>query len=367
MNKKTFVGIASILLLLFIAWRLLPAHGQPKQTDAAASAQNQPASVPTATPVSTAQKLVTVPSADERVKSPEEKQQGYLEKTRGLGNSLNRPGSFYGQIIDQNSQPVAGVKIKCGLSYFNDDVLPGLKPHYDEFERTTDNLGRFSVEGQRGLSLDLKLQPMQGYEFRPTGLGVTLRDIAAGQPAPTLSVPDKPYVFRAFKKGQAEPLIKGGLTMYDCVPDGRSYIVNLRSNRAVEGTSGGDFKLSIQRPPGRTNQSDYDWSVRIEGADMDLLETHDVFMYQAPESGYVSSWGFSRKAGEKDYTREVKAKFYIRSRNGSTFGRIEIQIISDYREASGLIVDSWLNPRWSRNLEYDPLQNVAKQSSAAKP
>jgi hypothetical protein len=275
------------------------------------------------------------------------KMQRYMDKARQLGLSMNRPCNFYGQILDQNNQPVVGVTIRFGLAHYTADLRPSLEAHCDKFERTSDNSGRFSVEGEKGVSINMELQPKDGFEFRPDYLGVSLLEVAQND----LSASDKPYVFHAFKMGKAEPLIQVGLTKYDCVPDGRFYVTQLRDNRITEGNKSGELKISVRRPSGQIYKIDYDWSVQIDGVDMELQETHDVFMYQAPESGYVSSWGFSRKAGEKDYTRKVKAQFYIKSRNGSVFGRIEIEIISDWHEASCLTIGGWLNPSGSRNLQ----------------
>lgn len=357
MNKKTFLVFIGFLLLVLIAWRLWPT----RQLPAPVASQDQSLAVQSHASEPTAQQPISIPSDEERAKSPEEKLQRYAEKARLAGNSFNRPGDFYGQILDQNEQPVTGVTIKCGLSYFSDLLLPDLRPHYDEFERTTDANGRFSVEGESGLSLDLRLQPKPGYEFKPTGLGVTLRDIAHNQPAPTLSKTDKPYIFRAFRRGQAEALFKGGMTFYECEPDGRSYLVQLKKNRIIEGTLDGDFRISVRRPLGWTNQIDYDWVVQIEAVNMELLETHDVFMYQAPESGYKSSWTFTQKAGGKNYTRKVEPNFYLRSRDGTEYGRIELMIKSDSREKSAILLHYWLNPSGSRNLEFDPKKVIKPQ------
>ncbi|MBK8475487.1 MAG: hypothetical protein IPL39_04035 [Opitutaceae bacterium] len=238
------------------------------------------------------------------------------------------------------------------MSYFGDTVLPGLKPHYREFDRVSDDLGCFSVEGDNGLALDLKIQPKPGYQFRPVGLQVMLRDEGVGKPAPTISTRESPYVFHAFKHGQkVEGMSKGAIAFYDLVPDGRPYIVKLRSNRVVVGTTDGDFRISVKRPPGWANQTDFDWSVQIDGVDMELQETHDEFASEAPASGYGLIWGFAQKAGTTGYVREVNPKFYLKSRAGVQFGRIEVQFIADYRDGAGLIVHYWLNSSGSRNLE----------------
>lgn len=353
MNKKTLFAIGALLLLL-LALLLLRRESEgplPTQTTTQVSGKTGPAIVSPSPSGVNQQEVVSIPSREERAKTPEEKQARYIEKAREVGNSLNRPAKFYGQILDQNNQPVSGVNVKCDLSYFGNVILPGLMPDNKQFERVSDNAGRFYVEGEIGLALDVMVQPKLGYVFKPTNLQVMLRDEGLNKPAPTLSTPEKPYIFHALKRNPTEALIKGAIAFYDCVPDGRSYIVKLRNKQVSAGTTGGDLRISVWRPVGRANQKDYDWSVKVEGAEMELVESHETFMYQAPEAGYESSWSFARQAGGRDYTREVNPKFYLKSRDGSTYGRIEIQIISDYREASGLIINYWLNPTGSRNLE----------------
>lgn len=341
------------MLVAFIAWWLWPSSSLPMVT-ATSAKQSQPEAVPF-TP--TGQKSTSIPSEQELAKTPEEKREKYEEKAREVGKSYNRPSKFYGRILDQNDQPIAGVKVACDLSYFGDLLLPGLNPHNKKFERTTDNEGRFKVEDENGLSLELRLQPKEDYSFKPSGLQVMLRDEGANKPAPTLSTPEKPYIFRGFKKGQAEALLSGSIFKL-CEQDGRFYIVNLKGNQIGEGAAGGDLKISVRRPPGWVDQKDYDWSVQIDGTEMELLETKDEVVYQAPTTGYVPAWNFAQKAGEESYVRKVNPKFYLKSRDGSIYGRIEMDLTSNYRDKFGVRIRYWLNPSGSRNLEYDPAKKI---------
>ena len=353
MNKKKrfAIGAFFLLLLAFILWRRSSNGFLPTHTVAQISGKADLAVASTPPSGINQQNVVGISPGKERVETLEEKQERFIKKARDIGNSLNRPAKFYGQIMDQDNQPVRGVSVKCDLSYFGNIVRPGLMPDNKQFERVSDSAGGFSVEGEVGLALDVVLQPKPGYVFKPIALQVMLRDEGPNKPAPALSTPEKPFIFHAFKRNPSKVLIKGAIAFYDCVPDGRSYIIKLRGKQVSEGTIGGDLRISVQRPIGPTGQTDYDWLVQIEGDGMDLVESNDVFMYLAPEAGYESSWGFARRAGDRNYTREVHPKFYLKSRDGSTYGRVEMQIISDYREASGLIINYWLNPTGSRKLE----------------
>ena len=347
---KPRIVTATLILGLFalMAWWLWPHPPVQPETPVA---KGQPTITPAAPLDSSGKSVASIPSAEELAKTPEEKREQYVLKAIEYGRSVNRPGNFYGQILDQNDKPVTGVKVTFEVSYFGIVVLPGLMPHNKQLERTSDNAGRFSMQNETGLAMDVKLPVIEGHEFKPTALQVMLRDEGVGKPAPTLSTPEKPYVFRAFKRGKSEPLIKGAITFYNCIPDGRSYILNLKDRRIIEGANGGDLRISVQRPAGTMRKDDYDWSVQIEGVNTDLIESHDEFMYQAPADGYVPSWNFAQQTGVEHYTRDVSPKFYLKSRDGLTYGRIEMQIISDYRNASGLIINYWLNPTGSRNLE----------------
>jgi len=358
--KKQYLNIAGalILLVILVLW-FLKASRLPVQGGYPVAAKTQSTILPTIQPNIAVPQTKSTPSAEERALPLEQKRERYLEKAREAGKSLNRPARFYAQILDQNNQPVEGVKVDCDLSSFGDIILPGLMPHNKQFQRISDKDGKFSVHDETGLALDVKLSPLKGYEFKDDGfLQVMLRDVGADRPAQTLSTSENPYVFRAFKKGQAEPLIHGGFAFYGCVPDGRSYIVNLKSNQMAEGATGGEFKITMQRPAGIMGKTNYDWSVQIEGVNDDLVESKEGFMCQAPDSGYQPSWAFAQHVGGQKYTRNVNPRFYLKARDGSVYARLEAVIISDYRDKSAVTISYWLNPSGSKNLEYDPERRI---------
>jgi len=78
----------------------------------------------------------------------------------------------------------------------------------------------------------------------------------------------------------------------------------------IEGATGRDIKISVWRPAGWADQKDYDWSVQIDAAEMELLESKNGVMYQAPTTGYLPAWKFAQKAGKENYVRKVNPKFF---------------------------------------------------------
>ena len=349
MNKNKIIttfALAVTFLLLWWSWPKIP--NQSKDT----TTENQSKDVSR----SSSESGHLDGSGDKEDKQEltlEKTREKYLNRARNAGLQMNRPIDFYGQIIDQNNQPLIDVKVKCETSYFGESVLPGLMPHHKKIERTTDTNGRFSIESENGLAMDIKIDAQRGYEFINNGMfGVSVRDQDVN--TPPISTPAKPYIFHAFKYSNAETLLHGAIAVYNCVPDGRGYIVDFRKDEIFEGLEGGDLKISIQRPLKDAyflSRNDYDWSVSIQGEKADILETHDKFMYQAPSTGYAPSWSFLQKVGQPEYSKKVAPKIYFRSRDSSTYGRLEFEIISDYNDYSAIIVKYSINPAGSQNLE----------------
>ena len=353
MNKKTIIAVSFILIVAaLILGRKKIWLKSPPPTLSSFAAQEAEQGIANPSSSDIAQQIApNQPNEEKGVPNYEERRAQYINKALSVGKSLNRPVKFYGQILDQDNLPVSGVSINIELSRFGDLVQPGLRPESKPLERISDNTGRFFINDEDGMVLEVMLQPKLGYIFKPAALQVMFRDEGVNKPAPTLSTELKPYIFHAYKSSPASTLIKGVIAFYECMPDGRNYTINLKNKQIREGSIDGDLTISLQRPLGWRDQNNYGWSSKIEGKDMELIASKDVFMYQAPAAGYVTAWNFAQQADAVDYTREANAKFYLKSRDGSRYGRMEIQIISDYREASGIIINYWINPTGSRNLE----------------
>lgn len=351
MNKNNIITAITFVFILFMVWWFWPKSPDTLENPVSDTESGDASEPPYKSNISDSSDN----TEEIRNQSIEQKQAAYINRARVDGLSTNRPINFYGQIIDQNNQPVIGVHVECQKSYYGNDVLPGLMPQIKKIERTTDNNGRFSVQNEKGLNLDIMLTGQQGYEFKDDGYFVqSFRDLNIGTPAPTISTAEKPHIFHAFKYGKAETLTQGTIAFYKCIPDGRSYIIDLKSNRIYEDDNGGDLKISIQRPIGDAyflGHNDYDWSVKISGEKCEIMESHDNFMYYAPAIGYTKIWNYSRLAGQPDYAKNVNPKFYLKSETGSTYGMLEFEIMSKFNENASITVRYVLNPSGSRNLE----------------
>ena len=361
MNKKLLIGILVLVILTFGLWLVLRPNRENasttevlKSTPSPFAGQTQP-SITNRIPGSFA---LPKEGGETQSMTSEQREARFIEKSREIAKSLNRPISFYGHILDQYDQAIAGVQIEGHYKFFS-LALPGAPSEQEKVAFTSDANGKFQFKGVDGLTLYLQLQPDEGYEFKDQGvLGISFQEVGS----PPISTPEKPYIFHAFKKGETEPLIVGGMSFYDCIPDGRWYTADLKGKRKIDGAGNGEFKISMTRPPGVMGHTNLDWSVQIEGIYVDLIdEANDPFMYQAPESGYQSLWSYAQRAGEPKYKREASPKFYLRARDGSMYGRVEMRIMADSRTGYSVQMQYWLNPFGSRNVEYDKNKQITPE------
>ena len=153
-------------------------------------------------------------------------------------------------------------------------------------------------------------------------------------------------------KLQTPETLMTGSKFFGIVPDGRSYTIDLIKGTKTEGESNaGDMRVKITRPSETQPHTQYPWTCVVETIGGGLLESGDDFMYQAPETGYVSPYQLAFDARQTNWTEEVKGNFYIKSREGAVYGHIELDIIAQYNDKSVFSINYSLNANGSRNLE----------------
>lgn len=351
MNKNNIITAITFVFILFMVWWFWPKSPDTLENPVSDTELGDASEPPYKSNISDSSDN----TEEIRNQSIKKKQAAYINRARVDGLITNRPINFYGQIIDQNNQPVVGVKVEIATNSYGNDVLPGLMPQHKKFERISDNSGRFSVQNEKGMSLPVNLTPHPGYDYNDQDvLGLSFRDVDSHTPAPTISSQGEPHIFHAYKLSQAETLIQGACRFYKCIPDGRFYNIDLQGKNIYEGEKEADLKISIQRPIGDAQflgHNDYDWSVKIQGEKFYIMETQDRFMYSAPASGYSQLWSYSWRAGQTDYKKMAAPKFYLKSQDNSIYGRIEFEIKSKFNDNSSIMIKYWLNPSGSRNLE----------------
>lgn len=124
------------------------------------------------------------------------------------------------------------------------------------------------------------------------------------------------------------------------------------------------LKVTCERAiPGNLSPSQYreyiekhgygDWSVTLAPVDGGILETGDLYLNQAPESGYAPQMKVIMNESDNDYEHQVypRRHYYYHAMNGKIFGSLEVAF-EPYakRDKCVLLTKVKYNPNGSRNL-----------------
>jgi len=332
--------------LVFLMWRFRVRHvPKPEPTQEAIQSSNTPArrtdnAIQTAT--NAAQVAVPPPESgnafvlDDRQKSPEIFEQ-YVQ-------SRNSPINFYGKVIDQYSNALAGVDVMVRVRqwYVASVAALNMEGKMIHVQKTSGPDGAFEIHGVSGDGFDIEHIQKEGYELS----GGTYPSYG-----PSSGGVANPVIFKMWKKGAKEPLVSGQ-KVFGLIPDGRVYTVDLLKGKKSEGAEGeGDLRVAIVRPTGAKPNDRYELSFRIEGIGGGVLQTDDEFMYLAPESGYEPKLEVQLVASDSAWTPLVKKRLFFRSRGGSLYGRLDLEINAVYNDKSAIEINYAVNPSGSRNLQ----------------
>jgi len=272
-------------------------------------------------------------------------------------SQANQPVAFYGRVVDQGGQPVPGVTVHLSLRW-TAQPIPGLTT--DKFKaiaRTTDANGLFSVVGERGSLLEIAGMEKRGYEApKPIGRAYWYWAAVAGHKY--LPDPQKPETIQLWKRGSVEKLVSS--TVSDAAPyDGPGVAFDLLD--AKMGGPISDLRVAVSRSPRvlAANEDRYDWSFTVNGIDGGVILTSDSFLYLAPLEGYQRSATVTIRRGDPSWSPMRTVRLYVRSRNGAVYSRVTLTVSTSPDERpSAISIQSYSNPHGSRNLEYDPNQDI---------
>jgi hypothetical protein len=244
---------------------------------------------------------------------------------------------FYGKVVDENSNPIAGANVGFGWS----------ETPTEEGERRTNTLsdreGLFSLRDQRGPSLDVSVSK-PGYASSHNG---QWGFIYAHGVKKYVADPLNPVLFVLHKKGEGAQLVTSQTGMrlevlVDVPPDRTSVTVDLLQKKV---SGNGQLVISQFKPPfpQATN-----WSFSLRIPDGGFIENHDEFQYQAPESNYQPTLEFDFSKSGTNWVTEVTKQFYITFGEPRKYGWLRIE--SNLQQETVFLTYA-INPTGSRNLE----------------
>jgi hypothetical protein len=267
--------------------------------------------------------------AAQDAKRERERQQRIDQEVR----DYNTPIVFYGLVLDQFDKPAAQARVEyaCVGGSFDGDR-----------ELLADAQGRFTIRDVRGKHLRVRATHPNYYN---ADLGSGYYYYAGTDHSP-LHVPESanPVIFRLLKKGEAAELVRReDRVRFDGDEPERSFSFYDHSRRRDQA----DYVILRRvETPERDNQGKPIRRLEMEVKGGGIQQRTDPFAFTAPGSGYQSKLYFMRPlmGGALDY--------FVRFSNGN-YGRFTIM-----GSAGDYLIESYLNPDRSPNLEYDPEKEV---------
>lgn len=249
------------------------------------------------------------------------------------------PIAFYGKVVDQNTNSVAGAHV-----VFDWNNLSGTQYSHTE----SDANGLFSISGIQGLELGVKVSKKGYYAYLPFGRYF----FYAGKNQTFAPDADNPVVFFLQKKGAAEPLMRLagamiGPRQYRLNANGTPTEISFYSGKRT--TAGqGQFRVQYwMEPPQGPNQK-FTWRCKVSVPGGGLQPTDEEFPFTAPEQGYQES--FQMKSDPNAWTYMPEQTFYVHLADGK-YGRVKFSLNCSGSPFFGVV--ALVNPSGSRNLEYD--------------
>lgn len=271
----------------------------------------------------------------------------YVETSPGKSNAINAhllsqwqaPIKFYGKVVDENSNAVAGANI-----HFSWQEIPA-----KDAMRTLDTIstgdGLFSLQNARGWTLSVSVSKPGYYSsqkdndsyFRYGSLG-------GGKFSPD---PLNPVIFYLRKKGLGTQLIAIKRN-YRIPLDGTPVSINLETGATATAENGNIVVQCWTQDSGKRSDRKYNWRCVVSIPDGGAITNNDEFPFEAPKEGYKPSLEISMPADSPDWQEQADLKFYYRLGNG-LYGRMTFSMVAFGQHFC--MIDSVLNPTGSRNLE----------------
>jgi len=279
-------------------------------------------------------------------------------RNRAIAEASNQRILFYGKVLDQNADPVAGARIKAtavsrtGAARV---LATGEGQSKNQLEATTAQNGRFKMDGGKGFALNFKKIECDGYVLSPQTesqfmYGQLLRDPVSSRfhhPDPA-----KPVIFRMWKLGKLEPLLchEGIRIRLDPTEKWRhkpyASLIKQKNHAKPDET----FDVRIERDPNGAER------VVFKNGGI-AIRKDDTFMFEAPLDGYNQTLDLGVRGKSDSYSYPTPAYFQLN--NGEVYGVCRLLVLRNHRGATQVSFrDVRINPNGSRNLQYDGTNRI---------
>jgi hypothetical protein len=344
-----FISILTLAILVIIFWfRPVQQRTTPEPTQGAIQPVNNTPTVTNNASQNVSSQLPSTVSASGSSLSELGRDEKTTNIIREFYSNHSLPIAFYGQIIDQDSNPVPDVKVNISIprSYLfppNDSGTFPMSNSVVRLEKDTGPDGRFEINGETGDEVEVESVKKSGYESEPN------MPHSFGASSGSL---ESPVIFKMWPTNLHEQLISEE-KHYHIQIDGRPYFINLTDGTIAE-SGDADLKISIKYPAEITSDQTNNWLSEIDVINGGLFEETDLgsSMFSAPENGYTPTFQYNQQVRDGQRGSIGAHRFYVRLKNGQEYGRVMIELYAPYNnQVPGLIRLSYaINPSGSRTL-----------------
>lgn len=270
--------------------------------------------------------------------------------------------AFYGKVIDQHERPVSEARI----SYFiaGQFLAAGAGSGFT----LSDEQGYFTIRGE-GAAIVIQTITHPLIDYNSPKSESEMKSVSFSQRSSQTRIEDweqytihNPYLFKAYRVNKFED-VKSGNVPTAFIPDGRIYTLDVfkkgrlyKWNKWQEGETDGILRASCERAAMADGRDYQDWRITLTPVDGGIQVTDDIYMNEAPESGYQSSFIIEQNLSSPDYQNFVNnQKYYIIANNKKYYGSLYMHYNPHFRNDECVISISYkTNLNGSRNLAVKP-------------
>lgn len=265
-----------------------------------------------------------------------------------LARDSRRPIEFYGRVIDQDGNPVAGAKVRGAAEI----VERWMDQRWDERFVTSDAGGYFHFSGLHGQRLVVSPNK-EGYEYKSENSLFSYSGLTAEKERHRPD-PKTPVVFTMWKLAGPEELTHARFRRAEVPVDGTPTSFDLVTAKKVP--AGGDLIVKIERHPLHIQRGQrFDWKAILEVPTGGIIQHDDVYPNRAPSEGYASRFTIDMPGTSAEWQSSATRSFYVKARDATLYARMTLRITADYEPPpTGVSLEAWVNTTGSRNLEIDP-------------
>ena len=254
------------------------------------------------------------------------------------------PIVFFGRVLDQNGNPIdtATVHYSVEDKYFGDG---------SKYESVSDANGLFEIRGVRGAAIWVNVAK-SGYDGTDRSGSSFGYGVPSGNRPPSK---DAPAIFVLRRKAAAEPLFKMSSRQFEIPKSGEPVGVDLKSRKAVRSESAQIQVESWVNDTEKNERRRFDWECRISVPGGGLV-TRPADAFEAPEDGFRQSDVFKISKQQEPWSDRVERDYFVKLPD-QTYARLRFEMMAGGPH-NFFVIESYLNPSGSRNLEYDPAKEI---------